>query len=264
MYKNILVITTIAFINLFAFTTMSSAEEQKQEGNEFQIPSHVLDISQENTFSNETEDYEQIEASEQTTELIENANVKIKNADMIQLLNETTIKPSPIGIGYRGMIYLGRWPLLYESEETSINWEYQSINKNQLNNSSDTQQEMTYTQQENKEVKGALTSKIANPDTVRRMIVENAKEKTNLPLAFKATVGRNTKTPSTYQVAAQKTGHLEAYVPAVNEKGEITFGEVYIELKGTKKSLVVKNVTKQKIGAWLPIQDHVSYSFQLK
>nr|WP_323368649.1 YfkD family protein [Radiobacillus deserti] len=28
--------------------------------------------------------------------------------------------------------------------------------------------------------------------------------------------------------------------------------------------MVVKNVTKQGIGAWIPIQDHLSFSFNLK
>lgn len=261
MPKKILLLTLIAFINLFAFT---SAISFAKEESEFKLPSHVLDISQENTFSNETEDYEQIEASEETKELIDTANVKMMNPDLIQLLNETSIRPSPIGIGYRGMIYLGRWPLLYESEETSVNWEYQSINKSEINNTTNSPIEMMYSQVEDREVKGALTSKITSPEMIRRMIIEQAQDKTKLPLAYKTTVGKNTKTTSTYQISVQKTGHLEAYVPALNEKGEITFGEVYIELKGTKKNLVVKNVTKQNIGAWIPIQNHIAYSFQIK
>lgn len=32
-------------------------------------------------------------------------------------------------------------------------------------------------------------------------------------------------------------------------------------LKGSKKTLVVKNITSQGIGAWIPIQDHVSFGF---
>lgn len=264
MNRKAIVGMVIILFSLFSFASISFAEGKVEDKTDFEIPSHVLDISKENTHPNETEDYEQIEPSEQTTDLMENANVAIDNSDLVELLNETTIKPSPIGIGYRGMIYLGRWPLAYESEETSVNWEYQSINKNELSNTTDEQKQMNYIQQENREVKGTLTNKIANADTVRRMIVEVAKEKTNLPLAYQTKVGINTKTNSTYNVNAQKTGHLEAFVPAVNEKGEITFGEVYIELKGTKKNLVVKNVTKQKIGAWLPVQNHVSYSFHLK
>src|SRR5699024_5389354 len=157
------------------------------------------------------------------------------------MLNETKIKPSPIGIGYRGMIYLGRWPVAYASMETDVNWEYQSINKNELSNTSDAQKQMHYMQQENKEIKGILTNKITNPDVAKRMILEAAKEKTDLPLAYQTTVGKNTKTDSTYYVTAQKIGHLEAFVPAVSEKGEVTFGDVYIELKGKNKNLVIKN-----------------------
>ncbi|MYL61695.1 hypothetical protein GLW20_29810, partial [Virgibacillus halodenitrificans] len=69
---------------------------------------------------------------------------------------------------------------------------------------------------------------------------------------------------NSYNVPVKKLGKLESFAPAVNEKGQVTFGEVYLELKGSKKALVIKNVTKQGIGAWIPIQDHVSFSYSLK
>ncbi|MBD4935389.1 hypothetical protein GUF79_04570, partial [Xanthomonas citri pv. citri] len=47
------------------------------------------------------------------------------------------------------------------------------------------------------------------------------------------------------------------------EKGKVTYGEVYLVLKGNKRKLVVKNVTSQGIGAWIPVQDHVTFGFQL-
>ncbi len=265
MKKNIAVAMIFTFSILFSFASVSFAKETEQKKTEFEIPNHVLDISKENTHPNETEDYEQIEPSDETKELFEDAKLTIANADLIQMLNETNIKPSPIAIGYRGMIYLGRWPLHYESSETAINWEYQSINKNEMSNSDgDKTQQMNYIQQENKEVKGILTNKIANSEMVKRMMIEKAEKETSLPLSYQVMVGKNTKKPNAYHVPAQKNGTLEAYLPAVNEKGEVTFGEVYIELKGTKKKLVIKNVTKQGIGAWIPVQDHVSFSFQVK
>lgn len=265
MKKNIAVTMILTFSILFSFASVGSAKETEQKKTGFEIPSHVLDISKENTYPNETEDYEQIEPSDETKELFENAKITIDNADLIEMLNETNIKPSPIAIGYRGMIYLGRWPLNYESLETTVNWEFHSINKNEMNNKDgDTAQQINYIQQENKEVKGILTNKIANTDTVRRMMIEKAEAKTSLPLSYQVMVGKNTTKPNAYHVPAQKNGILEAYLPAVNEKGEVTFGEVYIELKGAKKQLVIKNVTKQGIGAWIPVQNHVSFSFQVK
>ncbi|MBR9742388.1 YfkD family protein, partial [Bacillus paranthracis] len=30
-----------------------------------------------------------------------------------------------------------------------------------------------------------------------------------------------------------------------------------------KRKLVVKNVTSQGIGAWIPVQDHVTFGFQM-
>lgn len=252
------------FFILLAFPTFIFAEEKKDTKESFEVPSHVLDISKENTLQNDASDEELIEPSEDTKELMENSSIPIENLELIKLLNESTIKPSPIAIGYRGEIYLGRWPLQYESLETSVNWEYQSINKNELRNSDDTQLEMNFIQQENREIKGVLTNKISNSETVRGMILRKAEEKTALPLSFEVTVGRNTKTSNIYPVPPQKTGILEAYAPAVNEKGQVTFGEVYIELKGSKKRLLIKNVTKQGVGAWIPVQDHLSYSFRVR
>ncbi|RKQ31421.1 hypothetical protein D8M06_14065 [Oceanobacillus halophilus] len=268
MKRNVMV---ILFVCLYAlvFPLTSFAEEEKSEDKEkkdpFEIPSHVLDISKENTYPNSTEDQEVIEPSELTKELIEEMKVPIKNPDLIKMLNETTLKPSPIAIGYRGMVYLGRWPLNYESLETNINWEYQKINTNELNNIGGEQnQEMRYIQQDKKEIKGALTNKINNPDDVKKMMLLEAKDKTKLPLSYNTVIGKNTKKDNSYNIPTEKYGTLQAYAPAVNEKGRVTFGEVYIELKGGKKAIVIKNVTKQGIGGWIPIQDHVSFSLSVK
>jgi hypothetical protein len=245
------------------FPAAVGAEEEEQIEENFDVPSHVLDISKENTVPNDSPDREVIEPSEETKELLETSSVPIDNLELIQQLNETTIKPSPIAFGYRGEIYLGRWPLQYESLETAVNWEYQHINTNERQ-SDGTQQEMNYIQQETKEVRGMLTNKIASADTVREMMLQKTEEKTNLPLQFETEVGRNTQLSNAYPVPADKYGVLEAYVPAVREKGQVTFGEVYIELKGSNKQLVIKNVTKQGVGAWIPVQNHVSYSFRIR
>src|SRR5699024_9482156 len=222
-------------------------------------------ISKENTFPNSAEDLEVVEPSKLTKSLLDSIEIPVDNPDLIKLLNETTLKPSPISLGYRGMVYIGRWALHYESTETSINWEYQQINTNEVNNIGGNKAEtMHYNQQEKMDIKGALTNKISDPDDIKKMMLLTTKEKTKLPLSFQTVIGQHTKKDNTYNIPVKKHGILQAYAPAVNEKGQITFGEVYIELKGSKKALVIKNVTKQGIGAWIPIQDHVSFSFQLK
>ncbi|WP_068677675.1 YfkD famly protein [Oceanobacillus sp. Castelsardo] len=258
----------VACLYALVFPVLSSAEEQKDDKKSkdpFEIPSHVLDISKENTYPNTTEDQEVIEPSELTKELMDGTDIPIKNPDLIKMLNESALDPSPIAIGYRGMIYLGRWPLNYESLETNINWEYQKINTNELNNlGGDVNQVMNYVQQEQKEIKGALTNKINNPDEVKRMMLLATKEKTKLPLSYQTVIGKNTKKENSYNIPTEKFGVLNAFAPAVNEKGQVTFGEVYIKLKGSNKGLIIKNVTKQGIGGWIPIQDHVSFSFQIK
>jgi len=240
----------------------SFAEEIKEGSN---IPSHVLDISKENTFPNSTEDQEIIEPSKLTEELIEEVGIPIENPELIKILNESSIKPSPIAIGYRGMVYLGRWPINYQSAESNINWEYQHINKNEMNNvGGDNAQEMSYYQQEEKEINGALTSKISNPEQIKTMMLLKASENTKLPLSYQTVIGHNTKLTNSYNIPTEKHGILDAYAPAVNEKGQVTFGEVYIELKGSDKTIQIKNVTKQGIGAWIPVQDYLSFSFKVK
>ncbi|WP_138417987.1 YfkD famly protein [Aquibacillus sediminis] len=242
-----------------------SESESKEEQKEDKIPSHVLTISKENTYPNSTKDEVVLEPSDLVEELIEDAEVKIENPDLIKMLNETSLKPSPIAFGYRGMIYLGHWPLSYKSDETNVNWEYQKINTNELNNlGGDNQKTMSYNQKEEKHVKGGLTAKIDRPDQIKKMMLLNAKENVDLPLSFHTVVGKGTKKDNSYGVPVKKIGSLSAFAPAVSEKGQVTFGEVYVELKGSKKRLVVKNVTKQGIGAWIPVQDHLSFSFQLK
>ena len=253
----------LALVLFIPFT--ASAKEEIKEKDPYEIPNHVLDISKENTYPNSTEDQEVIEPSKLTQEFIDNADIPIENPELIKMLNETTLSPSPVAIGYRGMVYLGRWPLNYESKETNINWEYQQINENKLNNiGGDAVQYMNFIQQEEKEVKGALTNKFKDADQVKQMMLLKSKDKTDLPLAYSTVIGENTKKENSYDVPTDKKGELTTYVPAVSEKGQVTFGEVYVQLKGSKKSIEVKNVTKQGIGTWIPIQDYVSFSFQLK
>lgn len=259
------IVILFVFILVCSLSSTVFAKEKEEKEDEYQVPDHVLSIAKENTFPNQTKDTEEIEASDSTKELLETTDVDISNQEVIKMLNETSIKPSPIGIGYRGMIFLGRWPLNYDSEQTSINWEYQEINENELNNfGGDTEQKMSYYQEERKEILGALTNEISHPEDIRTMMLQTAKEKTNLPLTYQTVIGEQTSLKNTYHVAAEEMGILHAHAPAVHEKGKITFGEVYIKLKGNKKSIVVKNVVKQGIGAWIPIQDHVSLSFTLE
>lgn len=265
----IVILIASALVVIFPFSSMAKEEEKEDKKEEkkddFEVPSHVLSISKENTFPNSTEDEEIVEPSKSTEKLIEESDEPIENPDLIKQLNESSVKPSPIGFGYRGKVYLGRWPLHYKSLETTVNWEYQSVNTNEINNiGGDDVKKMGYTQEEKKEITGALTNKIDNPDNIRKMMLLTAKDKTELPLSYKTVIGENTKKENTYNVPVKKAGELKAYMPAVNEKGQVIFGDVYFDLKGTKKSIEIKNVTKQGIGAWIPVQDYVSFSFQLK
>ena len=255
----------IILICIFVPGSILAKDTKPSEENNFALPKNVMTITKENTHKNTLEDESSIEPSDLTKELLDESKIIITNQRFIKLLNETSLKPSPISIGYRGNIYLGRWALNYESEETNVNWEYQHINTNEINNIGGNREEiLQYVQQGDKEVSGVLTSKISEPDDVRQMMLLSVKEKTNLPATFRTKIGNNTKGANKYKIPVEKYGYLHTYVPAVQEKGKITFGEVYVQLKGSKKSLLIKNVTKQAIGAWMPLHDHVSLNVELK
>jgi len=257
----------VAAIFMFSFvagTAMAEGTEKSKDNkaDKFKIPSSVLDISQDNTYPNPTQDLPYLQPSKLTKELIKSADVEIENPDLIRILNESAIQTTPLAVGYRATIYLGLWPLNYESSETSTNWEYEKINTNYYDNrGGKTPYKIHYKQEMQKFVKGGLTAEIQDAEDVKKMMLIEAAKKSKLPLSFKTIIGGGTKKDQIYNVPPKKLGYLYAYAPAVNEKGKVTYGEVYLVLKGSKKSIVVKNVTHQGIGAWIPVQDHVSYGF---
>jgi len=272
MKRNLIILLSMFFL-LSSFTSVSAekpaekgdkkAAPAKQEAKtQYTIPSSVMNITKENTYPNPTEDLPLLQPSDLTKDLISTSKVKIENPDLIRMLNETSINSTPFAIGYRAIVYLGEWPLNYESTETSPNWEYQKINTNYYDNrGGKSPYQIHYVQEQQKTVKGGLTAKIKNAEDVQKMMLLTAAKKTGLPLAFETIVGAGTKKDQIYNIQPKRLGYLYGYAPAINEKGKVTFGEVYLMLKGNKKLIVVKNVTSQGIGAWIPIQDHVAFGF---
>jgi hypothetical protein len=225
------------------------------------IPNSVLNIAKENTYPNSTQDQPYLQPSEWSQELIETSNVKIENPNLIRILNESTVNKAPT-IGLRATIYLGEWPLNYASTETSPNWEYQKVNTNYFDNrGGKSNYQIHYVQEAQKVVKGGLTAKVPHADDVEKMMLIKAMDKSKLPLAFQTIVGAGTKKDQVYNISPKRLGYLYAYAPAINEKGKVTYGEVFLVMKGTKRSIVVKNVTSQGVGAWIPVQDHVHFGF---
>ncbi|WEG15045.1 YfkD family protein [Pullulanibacillus sp. KACC 23026] len=229
---------------------------------EIEVPSSVVDISKQNTYPNPAQNEPELKPSPLAEELIKTSNVEIENPTLIRMLNESEINTSKLSIGYHARIYLGNWALKYESGKTSVNWEYKQVNKNVLDNRGNSSvTKLTYNQEKKEKVTGGLTAKIADEGEVQKLMIMKAAEKTSLPLGFSTYVGRGTKIDRVYNVEPKKLGYLNGFVPAVNEKGKVTFGEVYLVLKGGKKSIEVKNITQQGIGAWIPIQDHISLRY---
>jgi hypothetical protein len=253
-----------AFICMFFILCCFVPSIAKAEGvGKTKIPAHVWDISKENTYPNPTQDLPRLQPSELASQLLQSTTIRIENADLIRLFNESSISNAPLAIGYKATIFLGHWPLNYESTETAINWEYKKVNTNYYDNTNNTPpSQVRYAQQTHVVVKGGLTAPIKFEEEVKKMMLRSTMEKTGLPLSFQTAVGVGTKKERDYRVSARQAGNLYAYAPAVNEKGKVTFGEVFLVLKGNKKSLQVRNVTSQGIGAWIPIQDHVSVRLQ--
>ncbi|SFG14319.1 YfkD family protein [Sporolactobacillus nakayamae] len=229
------------------------------------LPDSVIDISKENTYPNPTHDASELVPSARTKTLLKTANVPIENPVLIKLLNESAIHPSKWSIGYSARIYLGEWPLNYMSKETSVNWEFKKINDNAADaRGSKSAQQIGYVQKIQAKVSGGLTSDIPKKEEASQLIMSKTTQKTHLPISFSTIIGAGTKIDRPYQVQSKQIGHLYGYVPAVNERGKITYGEVFLILKGGKARIEVRNIMQQGIGAWMPIQDHLSLRYMAR
>ncbi|WP_338753348.1 YfkD family protein [Bacillus sp. FJAT-52991] len=229
----------------------------------FQIPSSVKDITKENTFLNEEQEISDLQPTELTKELLSTSKAKITNPKFIRMLNETDVNKSPFAFGVRATVYLGEWPLSYHSEETNPNWEYQKINTNFYDNrGGKNTYQMHYVQEAYKIIKGGLSAKVPRADEVQEMVLKSAIQKTKLPLAYSTVVGNGTKQNDIYNVAPKTAGYLHSFAPAIHEKGVVTFGEVYLVISGWNRAIVVKNVTSKRVTAWIPIKNHLSFSYQ--
>lgn len=240
-----------------------SAKEEKEETGANIIPDSAMDISKDNTYPNPTQDLPRLHPSELAQELLDSTDIKIENPELIKMFNESNIKGSKLALLMNVSIYLGQWPLAYESEESKFNWDFEKVNTNVLDNRGGNEaKKIYYSQEQQKRIKGGLTAEIPNGDMVQKLMLLKATEKLNMPLTFSTVIGYNTKADRYYSVPPQTLGYIDTYAAAVNEKGKVTYGEVYLRMRGDKKWLEVKNVTQQGIGAWIPIQDYVNLKVQ--
>jgi hypothetical protein len=263
-YVSILFLGLILMLSFHPAAEAQKGAEKpaKQPQKSISVPNSVLNVTKENTYPNPAQDMPTLQPSELAQQLIDSSKVKIENPDLIRMLNETSVSSTPFAIGYRAIVYLGQWPLNYESSETSQNWEYQKINTNYFDNrGGKAPYQIHYVQEAQKVVHGGLTAKVPNAEDVKKMMLLKAMEKSGLPLAFETIIGAGTKKDHIYNIPPKRLGYLYGYAPAINEKGKVTYGEVYLMLKGNKRMIVIKNVTSQGIGAWIPIQDHVTFGF---
>lgn len=217
------------------------------------IPSHVQSIENENTGVQLNRDLLEVTSDELTEDLLAKSEFEITNPHLIEQLNATDVNRSFFTFGYSSEVYLGRWPLSYQSKETSVNWAYQKINDNFI-----TAGQPIYSQKEERKISGGLQSKVIKSDQVQNMVLLNTKERVHWPIDFQSVYGANTKK----QIALTNdsgASQLEAYAPAIKETGTITFGDVYLTMTGRKQHLKIKNVVEEELISWLPIQDHLAF-----
>ncbi|WYP27629.1 YfkD family protein [Alkalihalobacillus sp. FSL W8-0930] len=255
----------LMLITVFLLTPFSHTHAKDKLDNPYKIPDSALSISKENTYTNGTQDLPYLHPSDLAKEFLESTDEEITNPDLIRLLNESHVGNPLLGLGLRVSVYLGEWPLAYESAGTEVNWQYQKVNTNYLDNrGANAPAQLTYAQDQQKKITGGLTATIPNAEAVRKMMMIHAGEKTGLPLSFETIIGQGTRKNQTYNVSTQQVGYLHSYAPAIHEKGNVTYGEVYVVVKGGKKRLEVKNITQQGIGAWIPVQDYLSFTYMAK
>ncbi|QQK79444.1 hypothetical protein HUG20_05750 [Salicibibacter cibi] len=240
-----------------------TVQADEEENDSFSKPDHVYDIARENTYSNTSRELPELEPSDLTKDLQETSEENIDNPELVAMLNESAIKDSKIPFGVNASIYLGKWALNYDSDDTEMNWEYENINTNEQDNrGGDTVVTLQYKQTQNKEAKGELNSDVPQLEGVKNLMRMKAAEKTSLPLSFSSTIGQGTEVGPNYQVEGKKLGVLHGYVPAAHEKGTVTYGEVYVKMKGNKRFLEVQNIEKQAVDGWIPVKNHVTLTYR--
>lgn len=263
MKKWICQLLLVSYCIAFALPGLVLAEAANDEEPTNEIPESAVEISKENTFPNSAVDLPNLQPSTLAKNLLKSSEVAIDNPELIKMMNESTVKGSKLAIGMNVSIFLGHWPLSYNSEETALNWDYEKINTNMVDNRGGEQQKnIQYSQEQQKRITGGLTADVTDIDMVKNMLLIKAAENTKLPLSYSTTIGFGTQTDRQFQVAAKSLGYLSAYASAVNEKGVVTYGEVFLRMKGDKSWLEVKNVTRQRVGASIPVQDYVNFKME--
>lgn len=111
---------TLILLLSFSFFATPSAAAKKP----FKVPNSVVSISKENTYPNASQDQPMLQPSKLAKELLDTSEINIENPHLIKMLNESSVSGSPLAIGYRATIFLGKWALGYQSNETVANWEY--------------------------------------------------------------------------------------------------------------------------------------------
>ncbi len=158
--KRKIIMCLLVFLMTSPTIAFANEEPKEQEEKAYMIPQSVLSISKENTYKNPTQDLPYLQPSDLAKQLLESTDETIENPDLIRIMNESTIQFAKLGFAMKASIYLGEWPLAYESEGTDVNWEYQKVNTNYIDNrGGNAPKTMSYNQEQQKKITGGLTAK---------------------------------------------------------------------------------------------------------
>ncbi|SDC05910.1 YfkD-like protein [Pelagirhabdus alkalitolerans] len=238
----------IMLLCLFSLLPTLSVFAETEPNNEPKI----ISVESFNTEESPKTDTKEVEKEEWVKEVISEIDEPITNPYLIDQLNQTTIHQPFFSFGSRSEVFLGRWVLNYQSDDTETNWLYQNINENELTND-----RAHYVQEETVEVSGGLQVKVDQSDQVQMMLLEDVRERIDLPVNDRVRFGEGTEV-EVADLANENRQMLKAYAGAIKETGHLQYGDVYLKTKGRQKSLVIKNIIEQDMVAWLPINQHIA------
>lgn len=233
VWKRGLFVFVILFVSTFAFGHVEASKSEwdglvRVGGEDFLTP--------------------KLKLNEDVVRLLEGVDDAITNRELIHLLNESDFSAKRFSFRTDAVVFLGRWVLHYEPEKMSVVRMYDELDVIEVAGGN-----VDYRLMERKVVQGALQKKHILPDSVKQVVRDEIQEVTKMPADFTATFPQAllVKEP----VADE--GMYSMSVPAILTEGHVVYADVYLEMKGKERRLVLKNRLKEPTGAWLPVENHL-------
>lgn len=171
-------------------------------------------------------------------------DIHVSNRELIHLLNESDFSVRRFSFRTDALVYLGRWVLHYEPEKLSLVRDF-----SELGVVFAPEGKLDYVVPSRHMVQGALKRKHLMADGVKQVIRDEVQRVTELPADFTVAFKQNVSVDA----SVADEGEYSMFVPAVLTEGYVVYADVYLEMKGKERKLLLKNKLKEKAGAWLPV-----------